>query len=622
MNETKSERRPIRVLPRELAEKIAAGEVVERPSSVIKELVENSLDANAKVIRVELEEGGRKRLSVIDDGHGIPPEEMPIALERHATSKIDELDDLWNLRTMGFRGEALPSVAAVSRFTLESRTLRSDGVNGRRLYLEGGRQVRDQSLDPTSPLQDRPTGTLIIVEDLFFNVPARLKFLKSKSGESANIRELIERIALCNPAVGFTLISEGRKSLQLEAAHPSKRVADILETSPENIETFESQFEDITVRGWLDRDSRASNSRYIYLAVNGRMVRDKLLQQAVLVGLRPRMMEGEYPKIYLEVEVPPADVDVNVHPAKSEVRFRRSRDVFQVVHGALERLAKKPTQNYYSSPLNIEPEPEPKQSRIFETERTTYKTKEYYSAPSEPSAPIEPSIGRESPAPLDFQPKAQYHPDHLNHPVHPIQKKSFTTLHYIGQLKNTYLLFQDDGGLVLIDQHAAHERINYEKIKAEFLATGLQPQPLLLSAVVKCSPEKLNLALENSGAFTKLGFEFEAFGENSLVIRSAPLGIESERSAELFRSLLEELSSSDAPEILAKDPSRLSAKTERMLATSACHSSVRAGQSLSAHEARELAAQMEETESSLNCPHGRPASIRLTYSQIEGLFKR
>ena len=538
---------------------------------------------------------------------------------------------------MGFRGEALPSIAAVSRFTIESRSSSDTkaGSQGRSLYLEGGRLMRDAAVDTTSTLNTTPTGTRIAVQDLFFNVPARLKFLKSKSSEASFIRELLERVALCNPSVAFTLMSEGRKLLQLEGASTPERVSHVLEAKAENIEEFESQFEDITVRGWLDRDSRASNSRHVFLSVNGRMVRDKLLQQAVLVALRPRMMEGEYPRIYVAVSVLPADVDVNVHPAKSEVRFRRARDVFQVVHGAIDRLARAPAKPFYSAPLpdaplSVTPTASHGTSTIsatttptlFANDRVTYKTKEYVAL----------SIGGlmagfETPTERDLDGQttdriAKAHDEEAEYTA-PVQKiPGFASLQYIGQLKNTYLLFQDAEGMVVIDQHAAHERINYEKIKADFLKNGLRAQPLLVSAIVKCKPDDIGQALDHVDAFTRLGFEFEAFGDNCLLIRSAPEGMRPDQASELFRALLEELRGSESADLLPADPSRLSAKVERVLATSACHSSIRAGQALSSTEARELALQMDYTESSLNCPHGRPASMRMTYSQIEGLFKR
>lgn len=622
------ERRPIRVLPRDLAEKIAAGEVVERPSSVIKELVENSLDAGATNIRVELEDGGRKKIVITDDGQGIAHDELPIALERHATSKIEHLNDLWNLSTMGFRGEALPSIAAVSRFAIES--------GDRRLYLEGGKIIKDETITWRS-------GTQVSVEDLFYNVPARLKFLKARSSESAAVRELLERLALCNHKVGFTLSSEGRKSLSLTAAtDEATRVAAVLDTKPEHIEAFETQFEDITVRGWLDRNGRASNSRHIYLSVNKRMVRDKLLQQAALVALRPRMMEGEYPRLYLALELPPGDIDANVHPAKQEVRFKKTRDVFQVVHGALDQLARTPTQPFYSTHLptaasetGADAVTAAAMDTLVRKARNGRDEQEFGDHPvASPGIQQEKLFAQDS---VRYKTKSDWGvADHLsNTPTNqtvPTQQTSeptthdatpgFNKLHYIGQLKNTYLLFQDGEGMVVIDQHAAHERINYEKIKNEFMRSGLKPQPLLVSITVKCHAEDIALALDHSDQFTKLGFEFESFGDRSLIVRSAPEGIDGPRASELFRALLDELRDADADAFTAHDPSRLSARLERVLATAACHSSVRAGQALSAREAQALTEQMDDTESSLNCPHGRPASIRLTFSQIEGLFKR
>ncbi|MEW6057135.1 MAG: DNA mismatch repair endonuclease MutL [Bdellovibrionota bacterium] len=598
----------IQVLPRELAEKIAAGEIIERPGSAIKELIENAIDANSRAIRIEIEDGGRKRIAVSDNGHGIRYAEVPIALERHATSKIQKLEDLWNLSTMGFRGEALPSIAAISRFTIETKT--ADQEHGRLLYFEGGRLLKDEKTLADGGIIAH--GTCVTVEDLFFNVPARLKFLRSKNSESAFIRELIERIALCNPGIAFHFFSEGKRSLNLQPASIERRVAAIFETDPEEIETVESLFEQTQIRGWIDRNARVSNSKQVYLSVNGRMVRDKLLQQAVLMGLRPRMMEGEYPKIYLDVQVAPEEVDVNVHPAKAEVRFRRSRDVFQLIYGALEKLSQTPTRPFYSASLPASAQTPsssdaPFQSRLSLPEQSVFKTKSDF----EPR-PASTASGAISETPRTTTKVAEDRD----------LASEFSKLHYIGQLKNTYLLFQDAEGLVLVDQHAAHERINYERIKSDFLESGLKPQPLLISAVVKCKAEDVALALENVESFEKLGFEIEAFGDNCILVRSAPVDLPAERANELFSSLLSELKDSESKEIMATDPSRLSAKLERMLSTAACHGSVRAGQSLSPNEARELLKSMDQTPSSLNCPHGRPASIRMTYSQIEALFKR
>ncbi|HRK01737.1 MAG TPA: DNA mismatch repair endonuclease MutL [Oligoflexia bacterium] len=606
--------RRIHRLPSDLAEKIAAGEVIERPSSVIKELVENSIDAGATKVVVEIVDGGKESIRVIDNGSGIFPEDLPLALERHATSKITKLDDLWNLSSMGFRGEALPSVSAISRFTIESRVA---GQVGRKLYLEGGILKSDQPLGATSAIAS--SGTSLTVENLFYNVPARLKFLKAKSGETSQLRDLIERIALSHPGVHFTFSSDGRKSLDLPTcSSEAARVAQVFGTSENDLEHFSTQFEGSQVWGYLDRNARMPNSRSVYLSVNHRMVRDKLLQQAVLLALRPRMMEGEYPKIFVQVLVPPNQVDVNVHPAKSEVRFERSRDVFQLVHGVIERSGRETNLAFYASPDRSYGWKEPsKINHAFSTEKLTPQP---VAAAAMPLLAGDPAAAR-----TVFRTKTDIGFDSV-----PLansareQTSPFSRLQYIGQLKNTYLLCQDETGLVLIDQHAADERVQYERLKKELSESGLKSQPLLISATHKCSDEDAALAIDYGDLFARLGLEIESFGTNCILIRTVPEMLSQQHALELFQAMLAELKSLEGASSvsLVNDPTRHSAKLERLIATMACHSAVRAGQALSEREARALMATMDRTDFALNCPHGRPASIQLSYSQVEGLFKR
>ena len=632
----------IQLLPRDIAEKIAAGEVIERPFSVVKELVENSVDAKARMVQVRLEDGGHRTIEVTDDGHGIPSEQMPLALERHATSKIKELDDLWNLYTMGFRGEAIPSIAAISHFTLESRTI---GATGRSLIYEGGKLREDKVLPANAPVP-MPSGTRVLVEHLFYNVPARLKFLKSKASESAAVRDLLERLALCWPSVSFTLVSEGRKTLVLPATTtPEVRFAEVIDTPVQDVEAIAGHYDGITLSGWFDRNGRAANSRQIYLAVNGRMLRDRQLQQACVVALRPAMMEGQFPRLYLNVEISPQEIDVNVHPTKSEVRFQRSRDVFGLIHATLGRIAKEPTKAYYElAPQKQEPTPQFQHQLFTPSESTTlFRTKSL----SEQGPPLnlahsiaamEPRAldaiqatetsqttslqqATERPTPTDMPSRAPNTQSTAS--VALAKPKRFSHLQYVGQIKNTYLIFQESDGMVLIDQHAAHERINYEAIKTRFLEQGLKAQPLLLSITYKCKPEDAALALDQQDLFLKLGFEIESFGDGQIIIRSAPEGLDTDRILETFAALVESLRNGDGDlSTIVEDPSRLSPRLERILSTAACHSSIRAGQPLAPREAIALVDQMEETPASLNCPHGRPASIKLSFSQIESLFKR
>lgn len=602
----------IQILPKDLSEKIAAGEVIERPASVVKELVENSIDAGATEIRIELQDAGKKKIQISDNGTGMNDDDVLVSIERHATSKISYLDDLWNLNTMGFRGEALPSIAAISRFTIDTK---ASNQNGTRVYFEAG-TLKNHSLS-----EKIETGTTITVEDLFYNVPARLKFQKTRSTEAAFIREMLEHFALTHPKVAFTLVHDDRKSFsyKIQSEH-SKRIQEIFETKNDSdLEYIESKYHNIEIHGWLDRNARMPNSKSIFISVNKRIVRDKLLLQSVISALKPRMMEGEFPRIALFVQVAPNELDVNVHPTKTEVRFQKSKDVFQVVHGALSKLATTAAKPYYSTNFAKEMKPEALfQEPIFSKDIFQYKIKS--NNLTEPTSEIRIDSDK-----LKLEAASQNHLSTSSYSYSLKQELNAITspsMHYIGQLKNTYLLFQDADGLVLIDQHAAHERINYEKIKNKFFTNSMQKQPLLMSITVKCTPEDQAFALENSAFFTKLGFELESFGEKSLLLRSIPQGVSDKHALELFNQLLSEIKESTPEEVLESDPTKISPHLDRMLATTACHSSIRAGQTLSSWEAKDLFNQMQATDSSLNCPHGRPASIQLSFDQIETLFKR
>ncbi|MGE4232699.1 MAG: DNA mismatch repair endonuclease MutL [Bacteriovoracia bacterium] len=597
----------IKVLPISTAQKIAAGEVIERPSSVVKELVENAIDAGATQIEVEIADGGLKKIRVTDNGEGILKEDLPLTIKRHATSKIETFEDIYSVSTMGFRGEALASIHAVSRLTIDSKRQDSE-INS--IYFEGSEpkenpQTRQEGLRFSS-------GTTILVEDLFFNVPARLRFMRSKNVENSNIRELVQRIALCHPEISFFLSFDGKKPVKQD-------LQSVFGT--DDLESFETHFENISARGVFARSIRAQNSKEIYLSVNKRMVKDKLLIQAVLSALRPVMMEGEFPKVLLELSLPPSTVDVNIHPAKTEVRFHRAKDVFQVIHGALSRLSKQISTPYYStslankSSIQEKPTEQPQrvQSLFFKNEQVVYKSKQI---PQQASGPIR--TMESSPSLIEERKQTQERTLEVQNAVE--AQNRWKKLHYIGQLKNTYLLFQDEEGLVLVDQHAAHERVQYEKIRKDFLQ-GLQAQPLLMGVHIKLNADEKESAFEHAEELRQFGFEFEDFGENTLVLRSIPEAVDSKHAKDLFTTLVGNLND-ETPQSLILEASILPPRIERMLSTTACHSSVRAGQALSEREAIELLETMENTPSSLNCPHGRPASIRLKFEQIENLFKR
>ncbi len=643
---------PIRRLPKNVAEKIAAGEVVERPFSVVKELVENSLDAGASTVEISLETGGLRLIQVTDDGHGIAADELPLSLERHATSKIENIDDLWKLSTMGFRGEALASISSISRFTLESRR---DGQTGRRLLLEGGEIIKDEIVEIGAT---NSSGTKITVEHLFYNVPARLKFAKSKASEAMAVRDLLERIALSWPKVSFHLEVDSRQTLNLPAVQTAEdRVAQVLDSAPENLREFQSQYHSIQVRGWFDDAIRGKNSKQIYLSVNQRMVKDKLLLQAVQVALRPLMMEGEYPRLYLDIILPAQSVDVNVHPAKTEIRFEKPQDVFQLIQIALAPLARRTGPQPYKVELAgssaggaptllgsaFRPQASEPSSRAYDTNykqeslmiaaEPLFNTKFFVDQVPQAHTSVPQQVATIGSEPDSSLPTAEYTatphvahssletelPSHLSQEQSP-EVEQAAPYHYIGQLKNTYLLFQDETGMILIDQHAAHERIRYEKIKTDFFHRGLKSQPLLISLTVKTKPEILSVVLDAPELFAKLGFEIEAFGDQDLLVRAIPENLDVVQAREVLNALLVALQDSDSS--LPDDPTILSPKLERLLSTAACHSSIRAGQTLSRQEALSLVTQMHSTKSANHCPHGRPATLRLEFSEIESLFKR
>jgi DNA mismatch repair protein MutL len=621
---------PIQVLPKEIAEKIAAGEVIERPASVIKELVENAIDANASHIRIEIEDAGKKLIRVTDNGCGIPYDEVLLAFKHHATSKIQKIDDLWNLKTMGFRGEALPSIAAISRLTMITKSF---NFKPRKVYMEANQVLKDETLLDFEFLNSiyelGATGTSIIVEDLFYNVPARLKFQRSKTNETSFIREMIESFALSNPKINFYFFSEARKSFEAitlntlsDEEKELARVSSIFGVALDDIEVFSTQTDEIKVIGYLDRNTRAKNTKQIYLSVNQRIVKDKLLQQAVISALRPRMMEGEYPKIFLKLILPPQEVDVNVHPTKSEVRFQKSKDVYQLIFGVLNKLAQTNSKPYYSVSMNTtKPFIQSLFSGTSEENKFNFKTKENFFISTKNLDTNDNSLtsATSSDSTSSFDKENE---NLLTNQLSQNKNNLFSSLHYIGQLHNTYLLFQESDGLVIIDQHAAHERINYEKIKNQFLNEGIKAQPLLISMTIKCKPEEVIIATENHDLFQKFGFEIEVFGNDCLLLRTIPSFLSQSQAKDLFLSLLEELKDIDDPKVLLENFDHISKKLERLLSTTACHASIRAGQTLSKEEAIALLIEMETTPSSLNCPHGRPASIKLNLSQIEGLFKR
>jgi len=566
----------IRPLPDLLISQIAAGEVVERPASVVKELLENSIDAGARAISVQLLEGGVRQIRIVDDGGGIPKEELPLALARHATSKIASLEDLESVATLGFRGEALASIAAVARLTLVSR-LRS-APHAWRLGPE--RDVAPAALGG---------GTVIEVDDLYFNTPARRKFLKSEHTEYAHCEEAVRRIALAHPQVSFHLQHNGRTALHLAAGDAARRIADVLGAEfAEQARGIEAAAGSLRLTGCaaLPAYSRArADAQYFF--VNGRFVRDKLLSHAVREAYADILHGSRHAAYALFLDIDPRSVDVNVHPAKTEVRFRDGRAMHQFVFHALQRALAAPLA-HAATPAAVPagltfPAAAPQQQALAVAQPVAA----YYDFVRQAAAQPMPAAEAGAPPPLGFA---------------------------LAQLHGVYVLAQNASGLVLVDMHAAHERILYEKLKT---ALDARPavQPLLVPVVFSASVEEMAAAEEHAETLDRLGFEVAPAGPRELALRAVPALLAHARIPELVRALLADIERFGASRVAAEQRNEL-------LATMACHGAVRANRALSLPEMNALLRQMEETERADQCNHGRPTWTQLTMDELDRLFLR
>lgn len=599
----------ITLLSPNVAEKIAAGEVVERPASAVKELLENAIDAGATSIAVVLEDGGKSLIEVLDNGSGIHADDLALATERHATSKIREFDDLSRLSTLGFRGEALPSLAAVAELQILSRaapaTLDSPAY--------------ELSLDPTGTslarhvattfglFQGSAHGTRVRVRNLFAQVPARLKFLKSSKAEVSAVREWIEKLALAHPSVAFQLVSDDRTVLQLKSQTLDERIRALLAdgaTTPlvharsENVEVY-----------WLQGAS-VPQSRKVIQVMNGRVVKDRLLQQAALAPFRQALLPGQYPVLWLSIQIDPALVDVNVHPTKTEVRFAHSSAVFQSVERTISKMIETHGAPAYASRPAFTLARENAAPFLIENHKTAFLPAAHQPSPwlvAEPEPGPTEALGLKTES------------DTL------LAKIDLDQSRFAGSFFQTYLMFErkneGEPELVLIDQHAAHERIRYESLRQSVLSSTPDQAPaaqeLLLPEPVKIRPEQMADLEERIPWLNRLGFATEPFGEDTLLFRCVPAAWGTHALPIRLKNLVErvlETNLSEAPifdEILFE-----------RLASEACHSAVRAGDRLSESEAWAIAEALAQTEHPWNCPHGRPSIVRLTRATLEDWFQR
>ena len=705
----KSTRRPVQILPPQVAERIAAGEVIERPASVVKELVENALDAGATEIEVRLEDGGKKLIEVTDNGHGMGPEDLRTCIERHATSKLTELADLDRLRTLGFRGEALPSIAAVAELSLLSRTEGSKSTHPSndsayelvlRSFVSSDESQRAKPEPVTFGLfLQSETGTRIQVRGLFSQVPARLKFLKSNAAEAAQVREWLERLALTHPEVSFRLLSDTRTLLQLRAESETDRVRAILadaddlpirsavyplEGSLFGEHSANESEKDGALRlriHWLQGVS-SPQTRKLVQVINGRAVRDRLLQQALLNPFRQALLPGQFPAVALFVEIDPSQLDVNVHPTKSEVRFLESSKVFRAIQSTVEHLIERvgapavigggdpnsaslsrsafptasPTGFPASAPSSLGSLGFSRAAQMagFATGFRADPTTSSAGGPStwhasEPerqsgwnflSAPTvtigsspEPSQATTE-LPLADAPSSTRDAVSRDRAEQALLQALGVHVREVGILFRTYLAYETPEELILVDQHAADERVRYERLKARALrASSRTTQALLLPEAVRFAPEKREEVEKLLPLWTEVGFEAELFGEDTLLFRGIPADWGTSQLRARLKSLMERSlawreETSESASFDPKSPEREKAvlKMDELLfetlASQACHSAVRAGDPLEPEEARALVHQLFLCDHPWNCPHGRPTVVRITRGRFEEWFQR
>jgi DNA mismatch repair protein MutL len=590
----------IHSLPTQLINQIAAGEVVERPSSVVKELVENSFDAGAGQIIIDIEQGGARLIKIRDDGCGIIKEDLPLALSRHATSKIATLKDLEQVASMGFRGEALPSISSVARLTLISRTADSDCAW--KIYADGTEQNFDIQPDP------HPPGTTVNVHDLFYNTPARRKFLKAEKTEFAHIETLIKRMALSRFDTGFTLSHNQREILNLRPAatdiEQEQRIAGICGSAfIENSVKIDFEASGLKLTGWvgLPTFSRSQQDMQFFY-VNGRLIRDKLVSHAVKQAYQDVLFHGRQPVFVLYLTLDPVLVDVNAHPAKLEVRFREGRLVHDFLFSALHRSLAD-LRPEHSVSWQPEPESIPLHSSL--DSKSIYSHTYNNPAPHQASLPlhVEEAVKTYAllyPQPLIKQPESREAPP-LGYAV--------------AHLHNIYILSETARGIILVDAHAAHERVTYERLKQQFQTGPVPSQPLLLPIKIQVSSTEADLAEQEHEFFSSLGFELNRSGPETLVLRSAPALLGNSDMETLIRDVLADISEHGLSP-------RLLEQSNHVLSTMACHGAVRAHRRLSLDEMNALLRDMEQTERIGQCNHGRPTWIELSTHDLDKFFLR
>ena len=658
----------IRILSDDVANKIAAGEVVERPASVVKELLENSLDAGASHLRIEVESGGRRLMRVTDDGCGMLRDDAMLAFERHATSKIKDTDDLLTIATLGFRGEALPSIASVSRLHLE--TCAAEEESGTVIEINGGKIIRVEEAG-------LPLGTAITIRDLFFNTPARKKFLRSESTELSHIASLVTHYALAHPGKHFELHSatnallvappvEGHRErvfqvfgketldqlIPLAAVQPLEHTG-LPQPPPWRRdpaqELAKAEPGDLRLHGFVSKpEIQKLNRNSIYIFVNGRLIRDRLIQHALTEGYRNILPPTVYPVVLLFLEMPAAEVDVNVHPSKTEVRFRQQTVVHDFVRDAVrDALMKARPVPQFLSEINAQPTASPgltPGARSSDGTRAPW-TNLYEAAAGAsvtgnsegdagfalrgPAIPpvtarleFEGGIAVEANAAVSLARAPELSvPDHGCAP--PIEAasqsaptlESLRTLKALGQIKNSFILAVNDEGLWIIDQHVAHERVLFERVLRQRATEQVESQRLLMPLVVELTPAQQAVFSEIASELANNGFEAEPFGARSIAVKVAPAGVDAAQIEHMLNEILEQLTREDRA-------INLEAVRARIAASIACHAAIKVNMPLEQNKMDWLLAELAKTQHPMSCPHGRPVVLRYTMTEIQKAFKR
>lgn len=612
---------PIHVLPDEIANKIAAGEVIERPASVVKELLENALDAEATEIRVELTSGGKRLIRVTDNGVGMSPEDARLCIQRHATSKITTVDDLFTIKTLGFRGEALPSIASVSRF--EMLTCARGASEGTRVVVEGG-TLKEVSVAGC------PEGTRVSVTNLFYNVPARLKFLKTEATELGHVVDHVQWAALAFPNVRFVLVHNGRTLIDSPPCENRAERIRLLygKEFAEHLIGFSRQLETVELEGYVgDPHLTKPNRAMQFFFLNRRPIRDRILNAALTEATRSLVPSDRHAVAFLFLTMPPDHVDLNVHPTKAEVRFRDERAVFRYVLNALSQGI---AQSHYIPEIGVETvspkstppqEASPSEPYSAPDSRLVLPTREIPYDPPTSSSSFRRSEGFFSPPPdwqrifsrrlSDFRSEPSPSGDAV-----PVELLDFENLEHVGALMNTYILVADAENLFIVDQHVASERVHFERLVTQLRSEGISSQGLLTPLSVALSPSQKVVLASQGETLRRFGFDVEEFGGNTALVRAIPATLDPGRAERVVRDLLDRLERDVNAE------QSWEALEERIAATIACHAAVRAGDRLTPEAQRTLLQDLSRARLPFNCPHGRPIIVRLRRSEIETRFQR